>query len=467
MWIALTATVPPRASARQGQRARARRPERTSPRRRAPLRDPRTASPAHTAPISRARSRWCSSRVNAKTLAVPVPARPGSRGAPRRRSRRGRAGRPAGCSRQAQRAVADDAGAQQRRRLARREALGQPVDPARRGDHPLGVAAVAVAARERGARAEVLAARPADRRTVRTWTRSSPRRPRRRRRSLPRPRRRAATRPAAWWPGTTGRRAETSPSTMWRSVRQTPQASTAIATSPGPGATAGTAASQRRAPPPKPRDRDASLRTEKLYSPAMKRDRRAARRLRRGPPHPRQPGLPRRRDHADRLRRPLDARARSRSRAWHRQRDPGHRRPSAWYVRWTSFARPRRCSSRGALVDLAARLVGDWQIGAAAFVVGWIFQGIGHARLRKELAGLLPNLVHLLVGPAYLVNEVLHLRPAVGASNYGARRPHLPVERPARRATISGIASTSRSVVRKFTMHGAAGSAPRPPRSKR
>jgi uncharacterized membrane protein YGL010W len=57
----------------------------------------------------------------------------------------------------------------------------------------------------------------------------------------------------------------------------------------------------------------------------------------------------------------------------------------------------------------AARAVGDWRVGAAAFAVGWIFQGIGHAVFEKNSPAFLRNLVHLLVGPAYLVHEALRL----------------------------------------------------------
>ncbi len=70
------------------------------------------------------------------------------------------------------------------------------------------------------------------------------------------------------------------------------------------------------------------------------------------------------------------------------------------------------------VVDLAARLAGNWRIGAAAFVVGWIFQGIGHAVYEKRKPAFLDNLVHLLIGPAFLVNEALHIRP-VGRADGG------------------------------------------------
>jgi len=62
-----------------------------------------------------------------------------------------------------------------------------------------------------------------------------------------------------------------------------------------------------------------------------------------------------------------------------------------------------------ALLDVAARAVGDWRVGLAAFVIGWIFQGIGHARYEKRSPAFVRNLVHLLVGPLFLVHELLRL----------------------------------------------------------
>lgn len=69
-----------------------------------------------------------------------------------------------------------------------------------------------------------------------------------------------------------------------------------------------------------------------------------------------------------------------------------------------------------ALVDLVARVVDDPVVGAAAFVLGWIFQAIGHAVYEKNSPAFFRNLVHLLVGPAYLVNKVLRIRPAAAAT---------------------------------------------------
>ena len=63
-----------------------------------------------------------------------------------------------------------------------------------------------------------------------------------------------------------------------------------------------------------------------------------------------------------------------------------------------------------ALVDLAARSAADWRIGLAAFVVGWIFQAVGHAVYERNRPAFFKNLVHLLVGPLFLMNEFLRVR---------------------------------------------------------
>ncbi len=67
-------------------------------------------------------------------------------------------------------------------------------------------------------------------------------------------------------------------------------------------------------------------------------------------------------------------------------------------------------AAEAAALDLAARAVGDWRVGLAAFVAGWIFQGIGHARYEKNSPAFFKNLVHLLVGPIFLWNELLRVR---------------------------------------------------------
>jgi uncharacterized membrane protein YGL010W len=64
-------------------------------------------------------------------------------------------------------------------------------------------------------------------------------------------------------------------------------------------------------------------------------------------------------------------------------------------------------------LDLLARVVADWRVGLAAFVAGWIFQGIGHARYEKNSPAFFKNLLHLMVGPIFLWNEVMRVR-AIG-----------------------------------------------------
>jgi uncharacterized membrane protein YGL010W len=71
-----------------------------------------------------------------------------------------------------------------------------------------------------------------------------------------------------------------------------------------------------------------------------------------------------------------------------------------------------------ALLDFAARAIGNWRAGLAAFVLGWVFQGIGHARFEKNSPAFVKNLTHLMVGPFFLMNELFRFRPVMsGAKN--------------------------------------------------
>ena len=64
-----------------------------------------------------------------------------------------------------------------------------------------------------------------------------------------------------------------------------------------------------------------------------------------------------------------------------------------------------------ALLDLTALAISNAAAGLAALVIGWIFQAIGHAVYERNRPAFFRNLVHLLVGPLFLLNEVLHVRP--------------------------------------------------------
>lgn len=62
------------------------------------------------------------------------------------------------------------------------------------------------------------------------------------------------------------------------------------------------------------------------------------------------------------------------------------------------------------ILDVAAWKFADARIGLIALVVGWIFQGIGHAVFEKKSPAFTRNLVHLMVGPLFLLNELLRVR---------------------------------------------------------
>ena len=81
------------------------------------------------------------------------------------------------------------------------------------------------------------------------------------------------------------------------------------------------------------------------------------------------------------------------------------------YYLWLDLPLGIAVTVAAVLLDLAARRTGGWKIGAAAFAAGWVFQGIGHAVYEKRSPAFFRNLVHLLIGPAFLVNEALHIRP--------------------------------------------------------
>ncbi len=46
-----------------------------------------------------------------------------------------------------------------------------------------------------------------------------------------------------------------------------------------------------------------------------------------------------------------------------------------------------------------------WTAGLALFLAGWALQFVGHARYERRSPAFLKNLLHLLVGPAWLVER--------------------------------------------------------------
>jgi uncharacterized membrane protein YGL010W len=64
------------------------------------------------------------------------------------------------------------------------------------------------------------------------------------------------------------------------------------------------------------------------------------------------------------------------------------------------------------LISTAFYLVGAaaplW-LNVALFVLGWIFQFVGHSVYEKRQPAFLTNALHLLVGPLWILNDVVHL----------------------------------------------------------
>ena len=64
------------------------------------------------------------------------------------------------------------------------------------------------------------------------------------------------------------------------------------------------------------------------------------------------------------------------------------------------------------VVSILFYFVGAWipfWINVALFVLGWIFQFIGHSVYEKQQPAFFRNLVHLLVGPLWILNDVIHV----------------------------------------------------------
>jgi uncharacterized membrane protein YGL010W len=78
---------------------------------------------------------------------------------------------------------------------------------------------------------------------------------------------------------------------------------------------------------------------------------------------------------------------------------------SAWYfvVEWRLAIAMMAISVGFYFVGAA---LGLW-INLALFVVGWIFQGIGHAVYEHKSPAFMRNFVHLLVGPLWILNDVI------------------------------------------------------------
>ncbi|MDX6768568.1 MAG: Mpo1-like protein [Elusimicrobiota bacterium] len=78
------------------------------------------------------------------------------------------------------------------------------------------------------------------------------------------------------------------------------------------------------------------------------------------------------------------------------------------YFRWDGRVGLLMTAFIGACAGLASVLPG-WAAWAA-FIVGWGFQLVGHEVYEKNRPALLGNLVHALVGPAFIAGELAGLR---------------------------------------------------------
>jgi uncharacterized membrane protein YGL010W len=62
-----------------------------------------------------------------------------------------------------------------------------------------------------------------------------------------------------------------------------------------------------------------------------------------------------------------------------------------------------------ALLYVGMRLV-HWRVALALFILGWVLQFVGHGVYEKRSPAFFKNLAHLLVGPLWVLNHVVHLR---------------------------------------------------------
>jgi uncharacterized membrane protein YGL010W len=62
------------------------------------------------------------------------------------------------------------------------------------------------------------------------------------------------------------------------------------------------------------------------------------------------------------------------------------------------------------IVAIAFYLIGAWlpiSINIALFILGWIFQFIGHSVYEHKQPAFFRNVVHLLIGPLWILNDVI------------------------------------------------------------
>mgnify|MGYP002142343555 CR=1 FL=1 len=108
---------------------------------------------------------------------------------------------------------------------------------------------------------------------------------------------------------------------------------------------------------------------------------------------------------------------------------------SLWYLsRGVLLLGLGTCVVNGALIALAHQLVGgtlpwamaDWQLGVGLFVIGWVFQFIGHYFEGRKPA-FVDDIVGLLVGPMFVVGEWMMALGMLGSLHRAVERQAGPV----------------------------------------
>lgn len=61
------------------------------------------------------------------------------------------------------------------------------------------------------------------------------------------------------------------------------------------------------------------------------------------------------------------------------------------------------------LLYMGARLL-PWPVALGLFLIGWVFQFIGHGVYEKHSPAFTDNLAHLLVGPMWVLNHFVRLK---------------------------------------------------------
>lgn len=62
------------------------------------------------------------------------------------------------------------------------------------------------------------------------------------------------------------------------------------------------------------------------------------------------------------------------------------------------------------IVSIAFYLLGRWlpmSVNVTLFILGWIFQFIGHSVYEHKQPAFFRNVVHLLIGPLWILNDVI------------------------------------------------------------